>query len=228
MKCSDLTPAFALLARAGFFYWGKLKMSILNCTQHTATREQLAAGVVDLNGVDRELLLKLITFESLPNDTQLADRSADFADFVEARIFDFQCALIAPAPFWAFHVEAELRARNIPFVYAFSRRESVEEKQVDGSVVKRSVFKHAGFIGRVPKRSARESAVRAEVLKLMGGGQLVGDRWTPDPESGIIEPVPAEVWTAAEKAVDARRMSHSRAVELHGEWRGRHVPTWRG
>lgn len=34
---------------------------------------------------------------------------------------------------------------NGEFIYAYSERESVEETQSDGSVIKRNVFKHKGF-----------------------------------------------------------------------------------
>lgn len=52
--------------------------------------------------------------------------------------------MIGGAPFFMKELEEELSYIGIP-VYAFSRRESVEEV-VDGKVVKRSVFKHLGFV----------------------------------------------------------------------------------
>lgn len=54
--------------------------------------------------------------------------------------------MVGGAPFFMAPLEAALRAVNIIPVYAFSKRESVEEKQPDGSVKKTQVFKHAGFV----------------------------------------------------------------------------------
>ena len=43
-------------------------------------------------------------------------------------------------------LEAELIAFSIQPVYAFSGRVSVDEVQADGSVVKKTVFRHVGCI----------------------------------------------------------------------------------
>ena len=40
-----------------------------------------------------------------------------------------------------------LREHEIPTLFAFSRRESVEETQADGSVRKTVLFRHVGFVG---------------------------------------------------------------------------------
>ena len=121
---------------------------ILNLTQHSATAEQSAAGVVDLTG-DRLLCLKaLLTFEELPTRSDIEHVAQDIA--IMARFcFDVaedKVAMIGGAPFLMGALEATLLDYGITPVYAFSKRDSVEEVQSDGSVTKRNVFRHAGFI----------------------------------------------------------------------------------
>jgi len=43
-------------------------------------------------------------------------------------------------------LERALRSSDLIPLYAFSRRESVEEVADDGTVTKRSVFRHSGFV----------------------------------------------------------------------------------
>lgn len=45
-------------------------------------------------------------------------------------------------------LEKALQYTGITPVYAFSKRESKEEKLPDGSVKKINVFKHVGFVGK--------------------------------------------------------------------------------
>ncbi len=40
---------------------------IINLTQHAATAEQVAVGVVDLPAEQREALIDALTFESIPD-----------------------------------------------------------------------------------------------------------------------------------------------------------------
>lgn len=98
-------------------------MRILNMTQHEATRDQIAAGVVQPVRADHERVKEIITFEELPELSQLKWRARRFAELARA-----------------------LWESGIRFCCAFSQRDSIDETQPDGSVVKRTVFKHAGFI----------------------------------------------------------------------------------
>ena len=40
---------------------------MLNLTQHLATPEQIAAGVIDLNEQKRAVLVSLLTFDGIPS-----------------------------------------------------------------------------------------------------------------------------------------------------------------
>ena len=131
--------------RASGFQGLEMKMTIINLTQHAATAEQLAAGVFDVpnEGARRELLMQL-TFNDLPEDGEIVERAAAVASIAMA--FGARAAMIGGAPYLMSTLERELREGGITPLYAFSRRESVEEKLPDGSVRKVAVFRHLGFV----------------------------------------------------------------------------------
>lgn len=54
--------------------------------------------------------------------------------------------MIGGAPFLMPVLDKALRNYGHRPIYAFSKRESVEKTNPDGTVVKTSVFKHAGFV----------------------------------------------------------------------------------
>lgn len=121
---------------------------ILNMTQHAASAEQKAAGTVDLAGADGVALRRLLTFEQLPNAEEIKKRADAIADLAAAHSAgaDGDRCMIGGAPFLIPALAEALRRRGLVPVCAFSRRESVDEDQADGSVVKRSVFRHLGFV----------------------------------------------------------------------------------
>lgn len=128
-------------------------MKIINLTQHPATPEQLAAGVFDVPAAfgERERLVALLTFEDLPSSEFVRQRAEGVATYPERH--GAEVAMIGGAPFLMAPLEKALRERGIRAVYAFSRRESVEESQPDGSVRKTNVFRHVGFVeGALPPR----------------------------------------------------------------------------
>lgn len=127
---------------------------ILNLTQHAATPEQIGAGVVDLPTEQRELLSRLLTFDTPPSAAELANRAEAVAELAAQNGLGdgdgddpiVRQGMIGGAPFFMSALERALLERAIDPVYAFSRRESVEEKLPDGSVRKTQVFRHAGFV----------------------------------------------------------------------------------
>lgn len=139
-------------------------MAILNLTQHAATPEQREAGVIDLPTAEREAVIELLTFDDVPTAQELGNRAHDIALIAagcaagEDRADDDGTlpdgdrggfalhALIGGAPFFMHSLEDALYQQGIHPVYAFSRRESQEQVQADGSVRKINVFRHAGFV----------------------------------------------------------------------------------
>jgi hypothetical protein len=119
-------------------------MKIVNLTQHPATPEQIAAGVMDLNSAALSLLKKLIIFEVQPSKDNMRAAADIVADIAVGTGAD--AAMVGGPPFFASTLEMALKVRNIKPLYSFSRRETIDEIQDDDSLKEVSVFKHAGFI----------------------------------------------------------------------------------
>lgn len=127
---------------------------IVNLTQHPATPEQIAQGVVDLPAYQRRLLIESLTVDTLPTRQEIADRCANIAALAvhngsggdDADDPQPTAAMIGGAPWMMAELERALLDMGVPAVYAFSVRESVEQPQPDGSVRKVNVFRHVGFV----------------------------------------------------------------------------------
>lgn len=130
---------------------------ILNLTQHTATVDQLAAGVVELTPEAKRRIVELLTFETIPTPFQVRGRSYEIAGLAAWEFIvpptettegvRYTHAMIGGAPYLMAPLESALRAHGITPVYAFSVRESIDQPQPDGSVRKVATFRHAGFVG---------------------------------------------------------------------------------
>lgn len=116
---------------------------IYNLTQHQATPEQVAQGVVDLEPTDRDQLRALLTFEEIPSKEEIEQRAEAIANLA---YWDADSAMIGGAPYLMPALSTALKNRKIQPVYAFSKRESLDMPQEDGSVRKVAVFKHVGFV----------------------------------------------------------------------------------
>jgi len=121
-------------------------MKILNLTQHAATPEQIAAGVVNLPADVRAEVSRLLTFEELPDYDEVRCRAWHLANIVREHVGSGDAVMLGGAPYLMGPLETNMRAIQVRAVYAFSRRESVEQVQPDGSVRKVNVFRHAGFV----------------------------------------------------------------------------------
>lgn len=117
---------------------------IINLTQHPATPEQKEAGVLDLEGESLLMLQELLTFNDIPTEKELMLQSSQIALIAKSRLANK--AMIGGAPFFMVFMHMALLREGITPVYAFSRRESIEEIQPDGTVKKLSIFKHIGFV----------------------------------------------------------------------------------
>ena len=120
-------------------------MDTLNLTQHKATKDQLAAGVVDLTDNRRMELSAFLTFHTPPSAEDIRKRAHAIAG-IATQIAPRCYVMIGGAPFFMSALEKALTQWGHTPVYAFSRRESVEAAQSDGSVRKTNVFKHVGFV----------------------------------------------------------------------------------
>jgi hypothetical protein len=134
-------------------------MTVLNLTQHASSSEQIEAGVIDLDKEHKEELVKLLTFEELPSANELAEAQVAIArlasNFLQEKGLteptpdqeDRFAVMLGGAPFLMEGLAKALRCTGLRPVYAFSRRESTEAVQEDGSVRKVAVFRHLGFVG---------------------------------------------------------------------------------
>ena len=123
----------------------KMKMNeIINLTQHPATADQVVAGVVDLPEQEREVLKDLLTFDEPPTHREVVERAAQIVALT--RDHGAERAMIGGAPYLMGPLERLLKAWGVQPFYAFTRREVVEEELPDGSVNKRAVFRHAGWV----------------------------------------------------------------------------------
>jgi hypothetical protein len=122
--------------------------NILNFTQHQATPEQIAAGVVEPESADKEKIQRAITFECPPSSSDLRLRATVCALLARDLMAKYDCdaVLIGGAPFFMSHLESALRSFRVRLCYAFSSRVAEEQMQPDGSVKKVNVFRHLGFI----------------------------------------------------------------------------------
>jgi len=113
----------------------------INLTQHNASLEQ---GCEPRSEEMETRVRELLTFEELPDLEAITARAIALAEIAEQESADE--AMIGGAPWLMPSLDAALRLRGIQPVYAFSRRESVEVQQEDGSTRKMTRFRHLGFI----------------------------------------------------------------------------------
>ena len=134
---------------------------IINLTQHKMTGDQYQYNDIKLKELISEIpeeqadyeneLKTLLNFHELPTRDTINLRVMQITTFalnyfMQGDIENNRYALIGGAPYLTAPLAEALKKVGITPLYAFSKRESVETTQPDGSVVKTSVFKHAGYI----------------------------------------------------------------------------------
>lgn len=119
-----------------------MEKKVLNLTMHPASDEQKEEGVVE--PPNKAEVKALLNFEDLPPSEEVAKR----ADALVALCVEggFEAAMVGGASFLMHALHERLVAAGVEPKYAFSKRESVEHVNEKGEVVKRSVFKHLGFV----------------------------------------------------------------------------------
>jgi hypothetical protein len=122
---------------------------ILNLTQHPSTPEQTFAGVLDLGNDQHEAVKALLTFDTIPTPPELHHRAMQIAALAAQHAddsVDIMQAMIGGAPYLMPYLETALRMHHIQPLYAFTKRTVFERTLPDGTVSKRSFFRHEGFI----------------------------------------------------------------------------------
>jgi len=121
-----------------------MEKKILNLTQHSPTLEQIQVGVFEPSGGHKKEIQRLLTFDAVPSVLEMYDRANQIA--LVAKTYGVKFAMIGGAPFFMQFLERALSVNRIEPVYAFSRREVVEQRHVDGKVEKKAIFRHVGFV----------------------------------------------------------------------------------
>lgn len=123
---------------------------ILNLTQHAATSEQIAQGVIELPEEMREYLWALLTVNELPSQKEIRDRCEAIAGLIFQTGSDNAPAavMIGGAPWMMGQLVKSLHAAGVvQCLAAFSKRESFEHTDpATGAVTKTAVFRHIGFV----------------------------------------------------------------------------------
>lgn len=117
-------------------------MKILNLTQHIATAEQQAAWVIEPS--DKKQVQALLTFEQLPSKDGINDRASALANI--AAQAEVSAVMIGGAGYLLGALENELKSKSIKVLHAFTVREVTETIKDDGTVEKKAIFKHGGFV----------------------------------------------------------------------------------
>lgn len=117
---------------------------ILNLTQHVASPDQVEAGVAEPQ--DKAAVQAALTFHGMPTREEILER----CDILVGICKDEGATevMIGGAMYLMAPLEKALRFARIKPMYAYSDRVSIDEV-VDGKTVKRTVFKHLGFVEAV-------------------------------------------------------------------------------
>lgn len=181
---------------------------VINMTQHKATDEQVAEGVMDIESLAqriasgdkyagtspeeaRERLVGLLTFAAIESGDAIRHRAELLADL--AVEVGAKGALIGGAPYLMGPLESALKDRGIVPLYSFTERVSVEETLPDGSVKKTNVFKHVGFVGggEFPAHDLDvegkdvEGGGRIKTAWVCGDAVVGGPSWRPEFRSEV-------------------------------------------
>jgi hypothetical protein len=118
--------------------------TITNLTQHVATADQSACGVVDFTAEQKQELVKLLTFTTIPNAGMIAYRAKALA--LLAMQAGNKHVMVGGAPYLMAKLEQELIGAGMVPLYSFTERVSEERPDGKGGVTKTNVFKHVGWV----------------------------------------------------------------------------------
>ena len=123
---------------------------ILNLTQHCATEEQVADGVIEPSTETKEIIQCLLTFDKIPTKKEIDNRANVIANLAvkESDLMggSVSAAMIGGAPYLMGMIECGLIARDITPLYSFMENVAVAEKMESGGFAVKSAFKHVGFV----------------------------------------------------------------------------------
>jgi len=128
----------------------------LNCTAHELTQEQIklardyADKILDLKADNTDLHTKLVNCP--PEIEVIQDLVREFLEYLKEKYNQSEAKLTvhlpigSPAFMAVFFIKLDRFSLPFQIVFSHSDRVSVEDKQADGSIVKKAVFKFVKFI----------------------------------------------------------------------------------
>ena len=123
-------------------------MKIINLTQHNATEDQVAAGVIDLQGDMKAALVAAITFPPIYTKADLVMAARVVNELIRDHVGmhgQIDGVMIGGMPSFMPVLETLLMSKGIKVGYACSERVSKDIPQADGTVKKVAVFAHVGM-----------------------------------------------------------------------------------
>jgi len=128
----------------------------LNCTAHELTPEQItfakeySSVIVDLKADNNDLHTKLVNCP--PEIAVIQDLVRELLQYLKNKYNESEAKLTvhlpigSPAFMAVFFIKLDRNTLPFQIVFSHSDRVSVDEKQADGSIVKRAIFKFIKFI----------------------------------------------------------------------------------
>jgi hypothetical protein len=113
--------------------------AILNLTQ-----DQIDAGVVEPNYKSKQRIIQLLSFEEVPTRKELIERAKALSEIVYG--LGYRKAMIGGASYLMGLLSFHLQARGITPLHSFTKRNTIEVNQPDGTVKKVVTFKHITLI----------------------------------------------------------------------------------
>jgi len=126
-------------------------MVIINMTQHKSTKDQRKQEVIDLPEILRKDLVSLLTFNEMPSKEEIENRANSIKELALKAIKIINAEgkevafMVGGAPYLMPSLVQELKKIG-KVLFAFSKRVTEETTLPDGSVEKKMIFKHEGFI----------------------------------------------------------------------------------
>ena len=117
-------------------------MKILNLTQHNATPDQVAAGVIEPQ--NKKAIQALITFLTAPSKEEMVTRAIELACILDQE--GCSSCMIGGAPYFQGTLEKVLKEFGFKPLYSFTERKVVETTNEKGEVVKTATFAHVGWV----------------------------------------------------------------------------------
>ena len=121
---------------------------MLNITQHTATKAQVADGVVEPSQEIKAQIQKLLTFDRsvIAEPEQIWNKAKAIVSLIQRNYPGHKEVMIGGALYLMPALVRELKENGYKVFFSYTDRVSEDIHNADGSVTKTLAFKHLGFV----------------------------------------------------------------------------------